>query len=66
MGNEEGKSQKPLKGVCCDAVNCEYNTGNGECRATQISVGPMCAISCTDTVCATFRPKEEARGLSAF
>lgn len=53
------RSKKPLKGVVCDAVNCQYNSGDGECRAKQISVGPIYADSCTDTVCATFKLKEE-------
>ena len=56
--NNEDKSKKPIKGVICDAVNCEYNTGDGECHAKQISVGPLYASSCTDTVCATFRKRE--------
>ncbi|MBR2460862.1 MAG: DUF1540 domain-containing protein [Clostridia bacterium] len=60
--NKDDKSKKPIKGVICDAVNCEYNNGDGECRAKQISVGPIYANSCTDTVCATFRKREASNG----
>lgn len=52
--NTDDKSKKALRGVRCDAMNCEYNTGNGECHAKQISIGPVYADACTDTVCASF------------
>ena len=58
MNSEKGKNQKPIKGIVCDAVNCHYNDGDGACLAKQISVGPICATACTDTVCATFKLKE--------
>lgn len=64
MSNNDDKSKKPLKGVTCDAVNCEYNTGDGECRAKQISVGPIYASACTDTVCATFRKRGSVNSYS--
>ena len=53
------KGNKPLKGVVCDVVNCVYHDGDCNCTATQIEVGPMHAVSCTDTVCATFKPYPE-------
>ncbi len=50
---------KPIKGVVCDVHNCAYNDGNCSCTASQISVGPQSAEDCKDTVCATFKGKEE-------
>ena len=60
---DNDKSKKPIKGVICDAVNCEYNGGDGECRAKQISVGPIYAGNCGETVCATFKLKESLKGM---
>ncbi|MBE6639000.1 MAG: DUF1540 domain-containing protein [Ruminococcaceae bacterium] len=54
---EEKKSKKKNKGVSCDVKNCTYHDGESYCTAEQIAVGPSYATSCTDTVCATFRPK---------
>jgi len=58
MNPGKENKQKPIKGVVCDVVNCQYNDGDGSCRAKQISVGPICASACTDTVCATFKLRE--------
>lgn len=54
---EEKKNKKKNKGVSCDVKNCTYHDGENYCTAEQIAVGPSYATSCTDTVCATFRPK---------
>ena len=59
MNSEKEKKQKPIKGVVCDVVNCQYNDGDGACHAKEISVGPICASACTDTVCATFKLREK-------
>lgn len=60
--DDNGKGKKPIKHVICDVVNCEYNNGDGECIARQISVGHIYANACTDTVCATFKLKEQLKG----
>ena len=61
MNRNDKKDSKPIKGVICEAVNCQYNSGEGQCCASQISVAPIYAQACTDTVCATFKLKEELR-----
>jgi len=48
---------KHIKGISCDVKNCAYHDGDSYCTADKISVGPQNAVSCTDTVCATFKPK---------
>ena len=50
-------STKHIEGIKCDVQNCAYHSGDCYCTAKQIAVGPSYASSCTDTVCATFRPK---------
>ena len=55
---KECKSCKHIKGINCDVKNCTYHDGECYCTAEQISVGPGFANESTDTVCATFRPKE--------
>jgi len=46
-----------LKGITCDVKNCTYHDEDNYCTANKINVGPTYATSCTDTVCATFKPK---------
>ena len=56
-------NSKPIKGIVCAVKNCAYNDKNGHCDAKQVEIGPMRATSCTETVCATFRPQtEQAEG----
>ncbi len=47
-----------IKGICCNVKNCYYHDCETYCTATQIAVGPNNAQSSTDTLCATFKPKE--------
>ena len=54
----EKKSRKPNKGIICDVRNCMYHDGVGKCMAREIAVGPSFAMSSSDTVCATFRPRQ--------
>lgn len=49
---------KHIKGINCDVVNCVYHDGKSECYAGEISVGPRDAKCSSNTVCATFKPKE--------
>ena len=46
-------------GISCDVKNCAYHEGDCHCTAEKIAVGPSFASSSTDTVCATFKQKEE-------
>lgn len=53
------KNTKPIKGIHCDVCSCQYHDGEESCTAPGIQVGPHDAETCTDTVCATFKPKAE-------
>ncbi|MBQ8175228.1 MAG: DUF1540 domain-containing protein [Clostridia bacterium] len=50
---------KPIKGITCDVKNCMYHDKENCCTAGEIAVGPSYALSSSETVCATFKPKEE-------
>ena len=49
---------KPNKGIKCDVKNCMYHSGDTYCVADQIAVGPHHAETSADTICATFKQKE--------
>lgn len=55
----EGHKCKPIKGIVCDVKNCKYHDKENSCTAGEIAVGPSYALSSSETVCATFKPKEE-------
>lgn len=46
-------------GIVCDVKNCKYHVDGCYCCADKIAVGPSSAVTSADTVCATFKPKEE-------
>ncbi|MBP3436595.1 MAG: DUF1540 domain-containing protein [Clostridia bacterium] len=50
---------KALKGINCDVTHCTYNAEGTSCHAPEISVGPSYANSSAETICATFKPREE-------
>ena len=49
---------KHIEGIKCNVQNCYYHDMDTCCTANEISVGPRNADSSTDTLCATFKPKE--------
>lgn len=49
---------KHLQGIKCDVKNCYYHDADIYCTADQISVGPANADTSVETLCATFKPKE--------
>ena len=53
----EGHKCKPIKGIVCDVKNCKYHDKENSCTAGEIAVGPSYALSSSETVCATFKPK---------
>jgi len=53
--NAAGKKIKHIKGVCCNVKNCAYHDGESCCTAKAINIGPMQAVSCQETICATFK-----------
>ncbi len=55
----KGKNQHHIKGVICDVHNCAYHDGDNYCTASKIAVGPSFATSCADTVCATFKQRNQ-------
>ena len=50
-----------IKGISCSAKNCVYHDGDNFCTATCISVGTTNACCSSETVCATFKPKNDVR-----
>ncbi|MBQ9545655.1 MAG: DUF1540 domain-containing protein [Clostridia bacterium] len=49
---------KHIKGLECSVRNCSYNDSECFCTAKKIRVGPTSAVTGSDTICATFKPKE--------
>ncbi len=59
---DNGKKQnKPIKNVACDVISCAYHDGISSCTAKQISIGPFEAQNCYDTVCATYKPRQQTQ-----
>lgn len=56
---EKEKNAKPLKGVSCDVCQCVHHGKNSTCCAQEIAVGPHNASSSYETVCATFKAKDD-------
>ena len=54
----EENNSKCIKGINCDVSNCAYHGKENSCHADCIAVGPSYAQSSSETVCATFKPKE--------
>ena len=50
---------KHIKGIHCDVKNCYYHNAETYCTAEQIAVGPNSAGCSGETLCGTFKPKEE-------
>lgn len=55
------ETPKPIPGISCSVTNCAYHSGQTQCVARKIAVGPSNATACTDTICATFKLKEEGQ-----
>ncbi len=58
--NEISFNQVPkhIHGISCSVTGCAYHDGVHYCTAPQVSVGPSTASCCSQTVCATFKPKQ--------
>ncbi len=50
---------KHIQGIVCDVKHCVHHSGSTYCCAKEISVGPSDAECCSETVCATFEPRED-------
>ena len=46
-----------IRGISCNVKNCTSHDGDSYCTAPRVHVGPGYASNCTETVCATFKPK---------
>lgn len=55
---ENGCGCKHIKGIKCNVQNCYYHDCDTYCTANEIAVGPRNADSSGETLCATFKPKE--------
>jgi len=55
---ENGCGCKHIKGIKCNVQNCYYHDCDTYCTASEIAVGPHSAHSSGETLCATFKPKE--------
>ena len=55
--NSKDYGCKHIKGIKCDVKNCYYHNAETYCTAEQISVGPQNADTSGETLCATFKPK---------
>lgn len=53
------RGAKPLQGIKCNVMNCYYHDCDTHCTAKEISVGPRNADCSAETLCATFKPREE-------
>jgi hypothetical protein len=53
-----GKKQSDLNKIHCDVKNCHYHDKADNCMASKIDVGPNFACSSSDTVCSTFKEKQ--------
>ncbi len=62
MHDENNAKGKHIKGITCDVTNCVFHGKENCCHAECIAVGPSYAQSSSETVCATFKPKENYEG----
>ena len=46
-----------VRGIRCDVSSCAYHDGVNFCTAREVKIGPSYAVSSTETVCATYRPR---------
>lgn len=56
--SEKSCHHKHIDGIVCDVKNCVHHDRENQCCASSISVGPSDAQSSSETVCATFKPKD--------
>ena len=59
METKNGCCEHVNKGITCDVKNCQYHSGECNCTAEMIKVGPNFACTSAETVCATFKAKKD-------
>ena len=57
MKKEMKDSPEHIRGVHCDVTSCAYHDGTNYCTAGEVKIGPSYAVSSTETICATYRPR---------
>ena len=57
--NEQKNCCDHIKGISCDVKNCVHHDGETYCAAECLAVGPSHANTSADTICATFKQKDE-------
>ncbi len=56
MKTEKDKPQH-VRALKCDVASCAYHDGANYCTAEHVKIGPSYAVSSTETICATYKPK---------
>lgn len=46
-----------IRALRCDVSSCAYHDGTNFCTAREVKIGPSYAVSSTETICATYRPR---------
>lgn len=46
-----------IRSLKCDVSSCAFHDGTSFCTAREVKIGPSYAVSSTETVCATYRPR---------
>lgn len=57
MEKNKKENVQHIEGISCSVRNCMYHDGESFCTTDKICVGPCHASSSTDTICATFKPR---------
>ena len=60
------QNKKAISGIVCDVCNCTYHANDNKCHEECIAVGPSYAQSSSETVCATFKPKDNCEGEGCY
>lgn len=59
----QGGECRHIKGVKCNVHTCYYHENDCDCTAHEVAVGSVgstaCADCSSDTLCATFKPREK-------
>lgn len=54
---KEKEKTAHIRAITCDVASCAYHDGTNYCTAEKVKIGPSYAVSSTETICATYKPK---------
>lgn len=57
MKETETREKHHIRGVRCDVESCAFHDGVNYCTAEEVKIGPSYAVSSTQTICASYRPR---------